>query len=303
MPVTPAAPGAWQIGSIGSNSPWAVPGTFSAHCPPLLLPLSWIKPLFPALHHLLLSLFCFTSPHSLLPIFPSRLPLKERDLNANRSRSPTLTTTTTPPRSIPPRFPPRSSSEAAKASITPSLATDDPGKIFLFFILEFAERVDHVVWACFITTLGFVSTRVATTGPTGQRVSKPNTLENGSFQSCDDLMTGSESTNPSLSLAENTSGRARQEQHPKLRGINNRNTNFSLHFATTAAILASSRTLFNNQSRTLSVFGLGFQRSYLRRRDFIRSPSALATFSLSRLSTTTVFNLEHRRICRVCKLC
>lgn len=135
MPVTAAAPGAWQIGSIGSNSPWAVPGTFSAHCPPLLLPLSWIKPLFPALHHLLLSLFCFTSPHSLLPIFPSRLPLKERDLNANLSRSPTLTTTTTPPRSIPPRLPPRSSSEAAKASITPSLATDDPGKIF--FVLSF----------------------------------------------------------------------------------------------------------------------------------------------------------------------
>lgn len=132
VPVTPAAPGPWQIGSIGSNSPWAVPGTFSAHCPPLPgpLPLSWIKPLFPALHHLLLSLFCFTSPHSLLSIFPSRLPLKERDLNRQPLPLPNAhhhNTTLDRSRRV---FPPRSSSEAAKASITPSLATDDQGKLF-----------------------------------------------------------------------------------------------------------------------------------------------------------------------------
>ncbi|KAK0755004.1 hypothetical protein B0T18DRAFT_50638 [Schizothecium vesticola] len=209
VPVTPAAPGAladwidWLQFPLGRS--WHC-WTFSA---PLLGPL-------PLLDQATLSrftssspsLFCFTSTHSLLSIFPSRLPLKERDLN--RQPHPLPNDHHNTHRSIPPRLPPRQSSEAAKASITPSLATDDQGKRFLYF---------RICRGGGSRRLGLLhhynssrSSRVAT-GPVSESI--PKTFENGSFQSDGDFMTGSQSNNPSLSLAENKPGRARQERCPK----------------------------------------------------------------------------------------
>lgn len=135
VPVTPAAPGAladwidWLQFPLGRSWDFFCPLSPFARSSPSLLDQATL----PALHHLLLSLFCFTSPHSLLSIFPSRLPLKERDLNRQPLPLPNAhhhNTTLDRSRRV---FPPRSSSEAAKASITPSLATDDQGK--LFFVL------------------------------------------------------------------------------------------------------------------------------------------------------------------------
>lgn len=170
MPVTPAAPGPWQIGSIGSNSPWAVPGTFSAHCPPspsLLDQATLSRFTSSSPVPLLFHFTTFVTVHISIPFAalgkgsqrqPLPLPNADHHHNTILDRSRRV-------------FPPRSSSEAAKASITPSLATDDQGKLFYFLYFGICREGGSVVWACFITTtLGFASTRVAATGSSGQRV-------------------------------------------------------------------------------------------------------------------------------------